>query len=88
MDYLDVIPALPQPWNAQVVNDASFGVKTNGFGFDVIGDNWTFVVEACTNPGNSIWSPLATNIVTGGISYFNDRGWTNFPARFYRPKMP
>jgi hypothetical protein len=88
VDYLNVIPAPPQPWNAQVLNDANFGVKTNRFGFDVIGDNWTFVVEACTNLSNYIWSPLATNTTTGGISYFNDPMWTNFPARYYRLKMP
>jgi len=41
---------------------------------------------------------VATNTVTGGISYFNmitegifyfnDPQWTNYPGRFYRIKMP
>ncbi len=52
-------------------NDASFGVQTNQFGFDVIGDDWTFVVEACTNLANPTWSPVATNTVAGTISGFN-----------------
>jgi len=98
VDYLTFTPLPTAPWNAQVQNDTSFGVQTNQFGFNVIGDNWTFVVEACTNLVNPIWSPVATNTVTGGISYFNmvtegisyfnDPQWTNYPGRFYRLKMP
>jgi hypothetical protein len=98
VDYLTFTPLPAAPWNAQVQNDASFGVQTNLFGFNVIGDNWTFVVEACTNLVNPTWSPVATNTVTGGISYFNmvtegisyfnDPQWTNYPGRFYRLKMP
>ncbi|MGO8674945.1 MAG: hypothetical protein ACLQVX_03620 [Limisphaerales bacterium] len=37
---------------------------------------------------NPAWSPLATNTVTGGLSYFSDRQWTNHPARFYRVRSP
>ena len=48
VDYLMFTPLPPGPWNTQVQNDANFGVQTNQFGFNVIGDNWNFVVEACT----------------------------------------
>jgi len=98
VDYLTFTSLPPGPWNAQVQNDASFGVQTNQFGFNVIGDNWNFVVEACTNLVNPIWSPLATNTVIGGISsfnmvtdgifYFGDPQWTNYPGRFYRLRSP
>jgi Glycosyl hydrolases family 43 len=76
------------PWNAQVQYDMNFGKQSNQFGFDVIGDNWGFVVEASTNLANPVWMPLATNTITGGVSYFSDLQWTNYPARFYRLKMP
>jgi hypothetical protein len=65
--------------------DSSFSVQTNQFGFNI---NWasgeTVVVEACTNLLNPIWSPVATNTLTSGSSYFSDPQWTNYPFRFYR----
>ena len=30
------------------------------------------VVEACTNLANPVWSPVETNTLTGGSSYFSD----------------
>jgi hypothetical protein len=77
-------------WLPQVqTSDGSFGVQTNGFGFNI---NWasgqTVVVEASTNLSNPNWTPLATNILTGGPSYFSDPQWTNYPARFYRLNSP
>jgi hypothetical protein len=97
-DYVAFTPLPPGPWNPQVQNDASFGVQTNQFGFNVVGDNWSFVIEASTNLANPIWSPLATNTVIGGISafnmvtdgifYFGDPQWTNYPGRLYRLRSP
>ena len=77
-------------WNPQVqTSDASFGVRTNQFGFTITGtSNLVIVVEACTNLANPIWSPVATNTLTGGSSYFSDPQWTNYPARFYRLRSP
>jgi hypothetical protein len=76
---------LPQ---AQTSN-GSFGVRTNQFGFNI---NWAsgrvIVVEACTNLGNPLWSPVGTNTLTGGSSYFSDPHWTNYPGRFYRLRSP
>jgi hypothetical protein len=69
--------------------DASFGVQTNQFGFTI---NWargqTVVVEACTDMANPVWSPVETNTLTGGSSYFSDSDWTNHPGRYYRLRSP
>jgi hypothetical protein len=77
-------------WNPTIeTTDGSFGVQTNGFGFNI---NWasgqTVVVEACTNLTNPVWTPVATNTLTGGTSYFSDPQWTNYPSRFYRLISP
>ena len=67
----------------------SFGVQTNRFGFII---SWTInasvVVEASTTLANPVWSPVSTNILTDGWSYFSDPKWTNYPARFYRIRSP
>ena len=77
-------------WNPQVQTySASFGVKTNRFGFNITGSsNLVIVVEACTNLANPVWQQVQTNILTGGTSYFNDPQWTNYPGRFYRFRSP
>jgi hypothetical protein len=77
-------------WSPQVqTSGASFGVRTNRFGFTITGtSNLVIVVEACTNLVNPTWSPVATNTLTGGSSYFSDPRWTNNPARFYRLRSP
>jgi len=46
------------------------------------------VVESSTNLVNSVWSPLATNILAGGSYYFSDPQWTNSRTRFYRLRSP
>ena len=73
-------------WNPQMqTSDASFGVRTNQFGFNITGNSGLVVViEACTNLASPIWFPVQTNTLTGGSSYFSDPLWTNHPARFYR----
>jgi hypothetical protein len=77
-------------WLPQVQsNDASFGVQTNQFGFNI---NWasgqTVVVEACTNFANPVWQPVQTNTIIDGTLYFSDPQWTNYPGRFYRLRSP
>jgi hypothetical protein len=88
VDYITLTPLPLPPWNAQAQFNANFGVHTSQFGFDVIGDNWLFVVQANTNPANPFWFPLATNTITGGRFHFSDPQWTNYPARFYRLRSP
>ena len=82
-------------WNPQArTGDASFGVRTNRFGFNITGNsNLVIVVEACSNLTNPTWFPLQTNtlntyIGTNGTSYFSDPDWTNYPGRFYRLRSP
>jgi hypothetical protein len=76
-----VILWLPQIQTA----DASFGVQTKQFGFNVTwASGQTVVVQACTNLSNPVWSPIATNTLASGSFYFTDPRWTNYPGRFYR----
>jgi hypothetical protein len=68
---------------------ANFGVQSNQFGFSI---NWAsgnaVVVEASTNLANPSWSPLATNTLASGSSYFSDPQWSKYPTRFYRLRWP
>jgi hypothetical protein len=77
-------------WNPLVqTGDASFGVRTNRFGFTITGaSNLVLVVEAATNLANPAWIPVSTNTLTSGSSYFSDPEWANHPARFYRLRSP
>jgi hypothetical protein len=77
-------------WKPQVqTSDASFGVRTNGFGFTITGISGTVIeVEACTDLANPTWLPLQTNTLSGDSFFFSDPRWTNHPARFYRLRSP
>jgi hypothetical protein len=68
---------------------ASFGVKSNRFGFSISwATNTSVVEEACTNLANPVWSPVGTTALSGGSAYFSDPQWTNYPGRFYRLRSP
>ena len=77
-------------WKSQIqAGDASFGVRTNQFGFNITwASGRVVVVEACTELAHPIWSPVGTNTLTDGSSYFSDPQWTNYPGRFYRLRSP
>jgi hypothetical protein len=77
-------------WNPQAqTGGVGFGVGTNRFGFAITGtSNLVIVVEAATNLDHPLWSPVSTNTLTGGSSYFNDPQWTNYARRFYRLRSP
>jgi hypothetical protein len=77
-------------WNAQAqTGGTSFGVRTNQFGFNIIGNsNVVVVVQACTNLANPAWARLQTNTLAGDPLYFSDPQRTNYPARFYRLCWP
>jgi|SRR5208282_3814417 len=65
------------------------GVRTNQFGFNITGaSNVVVVVEASPDLANPRWSPLATNTLSSGSSYFSDPQWTNYSSRFYRLYWP
>jgi hypothetical protein len=82
------LPAVP--WTPQVqTSDASFGVRTNQFGFNIKwASGMTVVVEASTSLVNPAWSPISTNTLTSGSAYFSDPEWSKYPTRFYRLNMP
>jgi hypothetical protein len=90
-DVLTLLTDFPTAlWLPQMqTGGTNFGVQSNQFGFNI---NWasgqTVVVEACTDLANPIWSPVGTNTLTGGSSYFSDPQWTNYPSRFYRLRSP
>jgi uncharacterized repeat protein (TIGR03803 family) len=81
-----VVFSLPVP--PEIINDSSFGVRTNRFGFNVAGfSNQVVVMEACTNLVKTNWVPLQTNTLGAGPAYFSDSKWTNYPSRFYRVRL-
>jgi hypothetical protein len=68
---------------------ANFGVSNNQFGFNIIGPtNMLWVVEACTNLANPVWTPLQTLTLTNGSFYFSEPFQTNTPGQFYRIRSP
>jgi hypothetical protein len=77
-------------WNPQAQTaDASFGVRTNQFGFTITGSSdLVIVVEACADLANRIWTPVGTNILAGGSAFFSDPAWRTSAVRFYRLRSP
>jgi hypothetical protein len=67
-----------------VILKGSTGVQTNGFGFIISwARNASVVVEASTSLADPSWSPVSTNALIDGWSYFSDPQWANYPSRFY-----
>jgi hypothetical protein len=77
-------------WNPAIqTGDGSFGVQNHQFGFKIVGtNNFTLVVQACSNLANPGWTPLQTVTLTNGLYYFSDPQWTNYPVRFYGLALP
>ena len=77
-------------WNSQIrTGDGGFGVKAGQFGFNVAGNSGlSFVVEATTNLGQPVWTPVSTNTLSAGTAHFSDPQWQNHPTRFYRITTP
>jgi hypothetical protein len=64
-------------------------VRTNQFGFVISwATNASVVVEASADLAQPIWTPVGTNTLTDGSSYFSDPQWMNYPGRFYRLRSP
>ena len=85
----EVAPSITVTSPTIQTTDASFGVRTNRFGFNITGtSNFVIVVEASTNLANPVWTPVSTNTITSGSSYFSDAKWTNYHSRFYRLRSP
>jgi hypothetical protein len=65
------------------VSDGNFGFSNAQFGFNITGPTGQrVVVEASQNLQQ--WTPLWTNTLGNGSSYFSDPGPSNFLWRFYR----
>jgi hypothetical protein len=77
-------------WNPLIqTGDGGFGVQNNQFGFNITGtNNFTVVVEACTNLAGPVWIPLQTNTLANGFFSFSDPQWTNYPCRYYGLGFP
>jgi hypothetical protein len=77
------------PYPVILTSPTNFGIRSNQFGFIISwATNVPVVVEACTDLTNPSWSPVSTNTLSGGSSYFTDSQWTNYPGRFYRLRSP
>ncbi|HOX59393.1 MAG TPA: leucine-rich repeat domain-containing protein [Candidatus Paceibacterota bacterium] len=77
-------------WRPQIqASDASFGVRTNQFGFNIAwASGMSIAVDACTNLATPDWVPLQTNTLTADTFYFSDPDWADHPRRFYRVRWP
>jgi hypothetical protein len=77
-------------WNPLIqAKGPSFGVSNIQFGFNIIGtNNFTVMVETCTNLANPIWTPLQTVTLSNDSFYFSDPQWTNYSARYYGLGFP
>ena len=65
--------------------DGNFGVSTNHFGFTIAwASDKMVVVEACPDLAQPAWSPIGTNTLDGGSSYFVDPEPANRPRCYYR----
>ena len=75
--------------NPQVrTGDASFGVRTNQFGFTITGtSNLVVVVEASTNLAGAAWYPLQTNTLTGSSPLFQRSPVDQFSRPFLPPAL-
>ena len=70
-------------------SDGSFGLRTNRFGFNITwASGMIVVVEASPSLANPLWSPVGTNTLTGGSSYFSDPQSSGIARRFYRIRWP
>lgn len=77
-------------WDPKVLaGDASFGMRTNRFGFNITGSpDMLVVVETCSNLTARVWISLQTNTLAAGSCYFSDPQSALYQKRFYRLRMP
>ena len=78
--------ALGAPATAQWITNSA-GVVQKKFHVRFAGtDGASYIVEASTNLKS--WTPVLTNVPTGGFLNFTDNASTNLPFRFYRIRTP
>jgi hypothetical protein len=65
------------------------GVKDGEFGFSIAGvSGIPVVIEAATNVNQTVWTPVSTNTLIGGMAYFIDPDWLVNSSRLYRLRRP
>jgi len=75
--------------SANVISLSVPSISENQFGFSISGANGQeVVVEAKDSLTNSVWVPLQTNTLGDAALHFGDPQWTNYPARYYRVRLP
>ncbi len=77
-------------WDPKMqTQSATFGVRTNQFGFTITAStNLTVVVQGCADLSHPNWQPLQTLTLANKTAYFSDPQWTNAAGRFYRLSSP
>ncbi|HMP81615.1 MAG TPA: DUF4082 domain-containing protein [Verrucomicrobiota bacterium] len=59
------------------------------FGFTVTGpEEQVFIIEKCTNLSAPVWTPIATNVISGGTFDFSDLRRDDTPNCYYRIRTP
>jgi hypothetical protein len=74
-------------WNPLIqTSGTNFGLRGGQFGFNITGTPYIpILVQASASLANPVWVPLQTfALPSGGLVYFADPQWTNYPGRFYR----
>jgi hypothetical protein len=75
-------------WMGPAALEGSLSIDGAGFGFNVAwAPDTTVVVEASPSFIGASWSPVSTNLLSGGLSRFSDSEWRNQPERFYRLRV-
>jgi hypothetical protein len=71
-----------------MTGDGCLGFLSGKFGFNLCGSSGlAVVVDGSSNLVN--WTPLFTNTAPGATPfYFGDPYWSQYPARFYRARLP
>jgi hypothetical protein len=64
-------------------------VKDGEFGFSIAGVfGIPVVIEATTNVNQTVWTPVSTNTLIGGVAFFIDPDWEEISSRLYRLRRP
>jgi hypothetical protein len=76
-------------WSAlEQISLSNVGVKNGGFGFAIAGfPGIPVIIEAATNVNQTVWTPVSTNTLIGGVAFFIDPDWQEISSRLYRLRI-
>ena len=76
-------------WSAlEQISLSNVGVKNGGFGFAIAGfPDIPVIIEAATNVNQTVWTPVSTNTLIGGVAFFIDPDWQEISSRLYRLRI-